>query len=112
MKLFRAFFVENDGIDAFDVLVAELLFLLTADSLVLAQEHVRGVAGAPLSGKEIADFLDLQVCQGGVLQFDHNIGNQQCAFIGNACGIVGQDIENPDFLSKKQILCSHLLELF
>ncbi len=22
------------------------------------------------------------------------------------------DIENPDFLSKKQILCSHLLELF
>lgn len=68
MEYCRTLLKQNDGIDRFDILVTELLFLFVPDSLVLAKQQIRRVAGCPLSRKQIAYLLYLYIGKAAVRQ--------------------------------------------
>lgn len=94
MKLRGGFFVENDRVDVLDIFIAEsFLFFtaLSAHSLVLPKEQIGRVAGAALSGKHISQSLDFKVGNASIIQFDHNVCNDQITFAGDPCGVIRQD---------------------
>ena len=80
VKCFRTCFKQNDRIHLFDVPIAERLFLLVADTFVLPEEQVGGVAGTALTGKLVPDLLRFDVCQASVFQFDQNVHDEQGDF--------------------------------
>ena len=77
VKFFRAFFKQNDGIDIFNVVIVKTVFSLATDAPVLPQEKICRVAGAPLAGEQVSDLLHLYIGNTAVLQFHHNIHDQQ-----------------------------------
>ena len=94
MKLFRSVFKDHNGVNRLDIFIAKVFLTPASDTFVLAEQEIRGVAGASLSGEFITDFLDLQIDNGSVFKLNDYIHDQQRILICNPCGIVGKYSKN------------------
>ena len=102
VKIRRAFFIQDNGANLLNITVTESISLFVSDSPVLSQKQVRGVAGGPLAGKQVAHFLDLQIDHASILQLYHQIHDHQGIQIPHPGGFQRMNMQNPDFPIQKQ----------
>ena len=69
MKFFWTVLEENDDVNRPDVFVIEVLGITVFDTLVLAEQKVRRVAGGVLAGKAVTNLWHLDIGDASVLRF-------------------------------------------
>ena len=103
VKLLWTGFKQNNRIHVFDIPVGEgtvLLLFSFAYPFILAEQEIGRVAGTPLTGEEVAELLDFNICDTVILQFDHDIGNKQRGFRTDPGGIIRKHLQDLYLLVK------------
>ncbi len=100
MECRRALFKKHNGIHAFHIPVAEIL-LSPPYPLILAQQQVRRVAGAPLAGEKIPYSLHFHIGNAPVSKRHHDIHPQKDAFVGKPRRVRGNRCDHLKLLTQK-----------
>ena len=88
MKLFRSVFKDHNGVNRLDIFIAKVFLTPASDTFVLAEQEIRGVAGASLPGEFVTDFLDLQIDNVFLVE-------KTCEFV-DSCSSVCQSVSAPN----------------
>ena len=91
MEFLGWFLKKYNRVHILDVTVMKTLPFLPSYPFVLPEKMIRRVAGTALSWKCIADFLDFNICQAFVLQFNNNIRIKQCRLCPQPDRIIRQN---------------------